>query len=624
MAATSKALPLLQRRAPSGIIRWLTTTDHKDIGIMYIITSILFFGVGGIEALIIRIQLARPENTVVTPEAYNQIFTMHGTTMVFLFGMPILIGIANYMVPLMIGARDMAFPRLNALSFWTLVLGGVIMYSSFLLGGAPDGGWFAYAPLTTKAYSPSHGMDFWALGIIVTGIGSIAGAINLVVTILNMRAPGMTLFKMPLFVWQMLVTAFLLLFAIPSLTVDSILLFLERNFSAPFFAANAGGDPLLWQHLFWFFGHPEVYILILPAFGIMSEVVPVFSQKPIFGYRAIVYSGILIGFLGFGVWAHHMFAVGMSPVADAIFSLSSMLIAIPTSIKIFSWIGTMWGGSLRFQTPLLYAIGMIAMFLIGGLSGITVAIVPIDLQVTDTYYVVAHFHYVLFGGTVFAAFAGIYYWFPKWTGKMLSETLGKWQFWIMLIGFNLTFMPMHLLGMDGMPRRVYTYGSGLGWDIWNELETIGSFIIAIAILIFIWNVVISMIKGKTAGNDPWDGFTLEWTTSSPPPRYDFAKIPTVHSLRPLWDQKHGADGNMPTETPKATARTEASLRPAITAADVAVAAAQIHMPAGSWAPLLLATGITILCYGMIYGVALAAAGIILSLASVIYWTWQKV
>ena len=455
----------------------MTTTNHKDIGTLYIVSAFFFFLVGGVEAMLIRLQLGTPDNTLLSPEAYNQVFTMHGTTMIFLFAMPVLVGFGNYVIPLMIGARDMAFPRLNALSYWLFLFGGIVLYSSFLLGGAPDAGWFAYAPLTIGQYSSSHGMDFWALGIIITGIASTAGAINFIVTILNMRAPGMGLFKMPLFVWQMLVTSFLMVFALPSLTVDSILLFVERNFGAVFYAANQGGDPLLWQHLFWFFGHPEVYILILPAFGVISEVIPVFSRKPIFGYGAIVYSGIAIGFLGFTVWAHHMFAVGLNPIADAIFSADSMIIAVPTSIKIFNWIATMWGGKLNIKTPLLFAIGFLAMFIIGGLSGVSLAVVPVDFQVTDTYYVVAHLHYVLFGGTVFAIFSGVYYWFPKLTGRLLNETIGKWHFWIMFAGFNITFFPMHILGLLGMPRRIYTYSAGQGWSLWNFLETIGAFII---------------------------------------------------------------------------------------------------------------------------------------------------
>ena len=608
--ATTAEVVVLRRRNITGVWRWLATTDHKDIGIMYIVSAMVFLLLAGIEALLMRIQLATPENTFLTPELYNQLFTMHGTTMIFLFGMPILVGISNYMVPLMIGARDMAFPRLNALSFWAFLFGGILMYSAFFLGGAPSAGWFAYAPLSVQD-NVVTGMDFWALGIILTGVGSIAGALNFVVTILNLRAPGMTLFKTPLFVWQVLVTGILILFAIPPLTVNSILLYLSRNFGANFFIYSAGGSPILWQHLFWFFGHPEVYILVLPAFGIMSEVVPVFSQKPIFGYRAIVYSGIFIGFLGFTVWAHHMFAVGMNVTADAAFSISSMIIAIPTSIKLFTWIATMWGGNIKFQTPMLFAVGMIAMFLIGGLTGISLAIVPLDQQFTNSYYVVAHFHYVLIGGTVMAVFAGIHYWFPKWTGRMLNETLGKWMFWILLIGFNLTFLPMHLLGMNGMPRRVWTYVSGMGWGPINFLETIGSFIIAVAILIFIWNVFASLRNGAIAGDDPWDAFTLEWTVSSPPPSYDFAEIPQVHGLRPLWDEKHPEAG-----TPKEAALAETGPQ--------ADKQAVIHMPGGSFFPILLAFGLVVFSYGMIYVAwAVAAVGIVIAFSGIVLWAWQR-
>jgi cytochrome c oxidase subunit I len=537
MGTTTEAIPL-SRPERSAFWSWIVSTNHKRIGLNYILTAFIFFGVGGIEAMLIRVQLAQPNNTVLSADAFNQFFTMHGTTMIFLFAMPMLVGFGNYVVPLMIGARDMVFPRLNALSYWLFLFGGLVLYSSFLLGGAPDAGWFAYAPLTINNFSQTHGMDFWTLGILLTGIGSTAGAINFIVTILNLRAPGMTFLKMPIFVWQILVTAFLILFAMPSLAVDSILLFVERNFGAPFYLAAQGGDPILWQHLFWFFGHPEVYILILPAFGLISEIIPVFSRKPIFGYAAIVFSGIAIGFLGFTVWAHHMFAVGMSPVADAIFSVDSMIIAVPTSIKIFNWIATMWGGHIDLKSPMLFAIGFIAMFIIGGLSGVSLATVPVDFQVEDSYYVVAHLHYVLFGGTVFAVFAGIFYWFPKITGRLMSERLGKWQFWTMLIGFNLTFFPMHILGLLGMPRRVYTYGSGLGWDIWNLIESIGAFVIAASMLIFLWNALKSLRQGEAAGADPWDGQTLEWTTSSPPAEYNFEKIPIVNSRRPLWDQKH--------------------------------------------------------------------------------------
>jgi cytochrome c oxidase subunit 1 len=505
----------------------------------------------------------------------------------------------------MIGARDMAFPRLNALSYWLFLLGGLLLYSSFLLGGAPNAGWFAYAPLTGTQFSQTHGMDFWALGIVMTGLGSTAGAINFIVTILNMRAPGMTFFKMPLFVWQILVTAFLILFAIPSLTVDSILLFFERNFGAPFYLASQGGNPLLWQHLFWFFGHPEVYILILPAFGIISEVLPVFSHKPIFGYGAIVYSGIAIGFLGFTVWAHHMFAVGMSPIADAVFSLDSMIIAVPTSIKIFNWIATMWGGKINVKAPLLFAVGFIAMFIIGGLSGVSLATVPVDFQVEDTYYVVAHLHYVLFGGTVLAVFSGIYYWFPKITGRLLNDTLGKWQFWTILVGFNLTFFPMHILGLLGMPRRVYTYGSGLGWDTLNLIETVGAFILAISVMIFLWNFYVSLRSGETAGNDPWDGHTLEWTTTSPPPSYNFAVIPTVHSRRPFWDQKYPGLSN----------KKSVSIDPVPMTGTHAV----IDLPDNSINPVITASGLLLASYGLIYTPWLVVVGIGVVFAGIVGW-----
>ncbi len=606
MTTTARALPLA-KRYDTGILRWVTTVNHKDIGVLYLVTAFTFFLVGGIESLLIRLQLGEPNNTLLSPEAYNQIFTMHGTTMIFLFVMPLMAGFGNYVVPLMIGARDMAFPRLNALSYWLFLFGGLLLYSSFLLGGAPDAGWFAYAPLTSTQYSPTHGMDFWVLGILMTGVGSTVGSLNFVVTILNLRAPGMKMTKMPMFVWQQLVTSFIILFALPSLTVAATLLFLQRNFSAPFYLAPQGGDPLLWQHLFWFFGHPEVYILILPAFGIISEVLPVFSRKPIFGYSAVAYSGVAIGFLGFTVWAHHMFAVGLNPIADAIFSLDSMIIAIPTSVKIFNWIATIWGGKINFKAPFLFAVGFIAMFIIGGLSGVSLATVPIDFQVEDTYYVVAHLHYVLFGGSVFAIFAGIYYWFPKITGRLLSDRVGKLHFWIMFIGFNLTFFPMHILGLLGMPRRIYTYGSQYGWDTLNLLETIGAFIIALSILTFLWNLFTSLRGGEKAGNDPWDAHTLEWTTTSPPPAYNFAAIPTVHSRRPFWDQKypHLADEKNTPATPAA---------PAI--------AAIPHLPAGSFNPIIIALGLAATFYAMIFMLPLAIIGIVIVLVGIIGWVLE--
>src|SRR5258708_948034 len=525
---------------------WLMTTDHKKIGLMYIVTAFFFFLVGGVEALLIRTQWAVPNGKVLSPEVYNQIFTMHGTTMIFLFVMPMLTGFGNYIVPLMIGARDMAFPRLNAFGYWIVLFGGLFLNSSFLFNAAPNGGWFMYAPLSEtaagcgNAYMCTPGMnaDFWLLGVLLLGIASISGSLNFVVTILKMRAPGMTLNRMPLFTWMTLVTAFLLLFALPSLTAASVLLLLDRHLGTHFYQFASGGDPLLWQHLFWSFGHPEVYILILPVFGMISEILPVFSRKPIFGYTFIAWSGVAIGFLSFTVWAHHMFAVGLPPIAQAFFATSTTLIAIPTAVKIFNWIATVWGGKVILNAPMLFALGFIAMFLIGGLNGAALAVVPFDYQVTDSYFVVAHLHYVLFGGSVFGIFGGIYYWVPKMTGRFLGDRLGQVQFWLMMIGVNLTFFPMHLLGLLGMPRRIYTYPANLGWNLDNLLATIGAFIIAVSVLVFLWNLFVSLGNGQKAGNDPWDAFTLEWDTSSPPAHYNFLTIPTVRSRRPFYDKKN--------------------------------------------------------------------------------------
>ena len=535
-----------ERLSQTPVGAWITTTDHKKIGVMYMFTGFFFFLVGGVEALLIRTQLAVPNNTLLTPDLYNQIFTMHGTTMIFLFVMPFLTGLGNYIVPLMIGARDMAFPRLNALGYWLVLCAGIFMNLSFFLGGAPNAGWFSYAPLTEAVNcnrggalcSPGTNMDFWILGIQILGAASIVGALNFVVTILRLRAPGLTINRMPLFTWMTLITSFLLLFAIPSLTAASGFLFLDRHLGTHFYQYAFGGDPLLWQHLFWSFGHPEVYILILPAFGITSEVLPVFSRKPIFGYTFVAWSGVAIGFLSFTVWAHHMFAVGLPITAQAFFATTTTLIAIPTAVKIFNWVGTVYGGKIRLTVAMYFAIGFVAMFLIGGLNGAALAIVPFDYQVTDSYFVVSHIHYVLFGGTALAVFSALFYWFPKMSGKYLNETLGKIQFWTVIIGLNLAFFPMHLLGLLGMPRRIYTYASNGSWDQLNLLSTLGAYIIALGVLLFVINFFWSMIAGQKAPDDPWDAFTLEWMTSSPPAVYNFKTIPTVRSRRPFYDAKH--------------------------------------------------------------------------------------
>jgi cytochrome c oxidase subunit I len=590
-AAVRRPGGILRRpRATTGAWSWLTTVDHKKIGIMYCVTAFIFFLVGGLEALLIRAQLARPDGTVLSASAYNQIFTMHGLTMIFLVVMPLGVGLMNYLVPLMIGARDVAFPRLNAFSYWVFALGGIFLYSSFILGGAPDGGWFGYAPLNQQL--PSHGMTFYSIGLQILGVASLAGAINFIVTILNMRAPGMTMMRMPVFVWMSLVTSFLLLFAMPVIAVALFQLMFDRVYQANFYTVANGGDPVLWQHLFWLFGHPEVYILILPAMGIVSEILPTFARKPLFGYAAIVFAGAAIGFMGWGVWAHHMFAVGLGPVATSAFALSTMFIAVPTGVKIFNWLGTIWGGSIRFRTPFLFAIGFVAMFVIGGLSGVTHSIVPHDLEQTDTYYIVAHFHYVLFGGAMFALMAAFYYWWPKVFGHALGERLGKTHFWLWFIGFNLTFGPFHLLGLSGMPRRIYTYPDGMGWNFWNMLSTIGAYLIAFSVLVFIANVALSRRRAEPAGADPWDGRTLEWATSSPPPEYNFAEIPVVRDRDAFWDRKY-------VQPPEGAPR-----RVLAGGADVQHEKGHeehhIHMPSPSYFPIVGALGLPVLGYGAVY------------------------
>ena len=572
---------------------WITTVDHKRIGILYGVSAFIFFLFGGVQALLIRAQLAVPNGDVVDAQLFNQLFTMHALTMIFLAIMPLGAALFNYMIPLMIGARDVAFPRLNALSYWMFLFGALLLLSSFVFGGAPDTGWFAYAPISGPGYSGS-GMDFYVVGLLILGLSSLAAALNFAVTIINMRAPGMTMMRLPVFIWMTFVVMFLLILALPVLTVALIQMLFDRQFTTSFFIPEGGGDPILWQHLFWVFGHPEVYILILPAMGIVSEVLPTFSRKPLFGYATIVFAGIAIGFLGWAVWSHHMFTTGLGAVQQAVFSASTMVIGIPTGIKVFNWLATMWGGNIRFTTAMYFAVGFIALFTIGGISGVMHAAPSIDQQQQDTYFIVAHLHYVLVGGSLFGLFSGLYYWWPKMTGRLLGETLGKINFWLMFVGMNLAFFPMHFLGVGGMPRRIYTYDSGLGWELWNMVATIGAFMLALGVLFFVINVARTMQRPKDAGNNPWDGATLEWATTSPPPEHDFDVIPAVRSREPLWyDRDHGLTQPEPES------------------------GTHIHLPPPSYYPVIIAFGVLLLGIGPVSHLAITALGV----PVIIYGAW---
>jgi cytochrome c oxidase subunit 1 len=527
---------------------WITTVDHKRIGILYIVFALFFLLIGGIEASMMRIQLMRANMDFVSPQVFNRLFTMHGTTMIFFFAMPIVFGLANYLVPLMIGARDMAFPRLNAFSFWMTALGGLLLYYSLIganglygAGNAPDVGWFAYAPLTSQTFSLGHSTDYWTISLLISGIGSIGSSINIVATVFSMRCPGMTLGRMPLMVWLFLTMAGLVLIAVSPLTAAQAMLMLDRFLGAHFFDTQAGGSAVIWMHFFWIFGHPEVYVLAIPAFGIASEVIPVFSRKAIFGYPVMVAATVGIAFISVSVWAHHMFTIGMSAAGNTFFVLSTMAIAVPTGIKIFNWLATMWGGKIQFKTPMLFCAGFLFQFLVAGLTGVMLAVAPFDWQLGGSYFVVAHFHYVIVGGILFCLLAAFHYWYPKMSGRMYDERLGHLTFWLLVIGFHLTFDFMHIPGLLGMPRRIYTYEAGRGWDVWNFIVTVGVVFQAAAILVFAFNMIWSYFRGKTAGADPWDAWTLEWSTNSPPPVYNFAVVPTVKSRRPLWDLKHPED-----------------------------------------------------------------------------------
>ncbi|HKZ18806.1 MAG TPA: cytochrome c oxidase subunit I [Acidimicrobiia bacterium] len=641
--AAEKATTIFRRpRAETGFWSWITTVDHKRIGILYGYTAFIFFVIGGAEALLLRIHLASAESNVLSAADYNGLFTTHGLTMIFLVVMPMSAAFMNYLLPLMIGARDVAFPRLNALSYWIFLFGGIFLYSGLLFsavaaplgvvpgipgnldpsdarsfGALPDGGWFMYQPNAGQEFSPSLAIDFAALGLQILGIASLISAVNFIVTFFNLRAKGMRLLRVPVFIWMTVVVAFLLLFSLPIIAIALFMVTFDRQFGTLFFDATAGGDPILWQHLFWLFGHPEVYILILPAMGIVSEIIPVFSRKPLFGYAAVVFAGAGIAFLGFGVWAHHMFSSGITTVAQVGFGLTTMTIAIPTGVKIFNWMGTMWLGRLQLKTPMWFAIGFLTMFTIGGLSGVTHAVVPSDWQQTDTYYIVAHFHYVLFGGAIFGLFGGLYYWFPKISGRMMNDRLGKVHFWLWLLGFNMTFAPMHWLGLQGMIRRTWRYDPSL--EAWNRIVSVGAFIIAIGLLVFIYNFRTSKRRGEIAGMDPWDARTLEWSIPNPTPAFNFAEVPIVHGLDEFWHQKYTEDKTgRPIRKPEAdeqiTRLEEIGLNPP----------EPVHLPNPSYFPVVMAAGLPLIAYGIIFhrsiaGKALIVLGVVIALAALIGW-----
>ena len=607
------------------ILGFFTTVDHKRIGMRYLYTSFAFFFVAGLLALVMRAQLAEADNSVLSPDAYNQLFTMHGTTMIFLFNTPVLAGFGNYLLPLMIGARDMAFPRLNAFSYWVFLFSGLFMYSSFLVGKAPNGGWFAYTPLTDATYSPGLNLDFWGLGIIFVGLSSTAGAVNFIVTTFKMRAPGMTLNRLPMFVWSLLGMAFMIVFAFPAVTVSSALLEADRLFGTAFFVPARGGSVLLYQHLFWFWGHPEVYILFLPATGMISMIIPVFSRRPLAGYFWVAASLMAIAFISFGVWVHHMFATGAPAEALGVFSAASLVIAIPSAIQYFAWIGTMWGGGIRLRPPMLFALGFLLIFLLGGITGVMVAAIPFDLQVTDSYFIVAHFHYVLNGAVVFPIFGALYYWLPKMTGRMLSDRLGRWSFWTMFIGFNVTFFPMHLLGLMGMPRRVWTFDSGLGWGALNLVVSLGSVVFGAGTGLTLVNFFWSRRRGAEAGPNPWGADSLEWATSSPPPEYNFAAVPIVDSRHPLWDQRvlpvGQADGD---EAGRAVSVEGAHDRVAVVSTGFdAWTEGGARVPLPTIVPFVVAVGIAVFFVGLLVSAVLVLTiGVVVGLGALAVWTWR--
>jgi cytochrome c oxidase subunit 1/cytochrome c oxidase subunit I+III len=606
-----------------GLVGWLTTCDHKRIGILYFFTSLAFFAAGGIEALLMRTQLIGPDQRLLSPDAYDQMFTLHGVTMIFLFVIPMSTGaFGNYLLPLMIGARDMAFPRMNALSYWIYLASGLFIYTGLFLGQAPDAGWFDYVPLASKQFSPDAGIDFYALGLIFNSVSSTAAAVNFIVTIFKLRAPSMSLNRMPLFCYAFLAVSFALVFALPPLTAACMLLELDRRLGFDFYNVAAGGEPLLWQHLFWIFGHPEVYIIILPAFGIATAIIPTFTRRRMVAFPMVAVAEILVAFIGFGVWAHHMFAVGLPTVTTIYFAAASLIIVIPSGIQLFAWITTIVTGTPIFKTPLLWILGFIVLFIIGGLTGVMFAAIPFDQQAHDTYFVVAHFHYVIFGAAVFPILGGIHYWFPKVTGRLYHEGAGQASFWLTFAGTMLTFFPMHIVGLLGMPRRNYTYAPNLGWTGLNLVETIGSYILAAGLVLMVANLAVSRFRGPPAGNDPWGGDTLEWSTTSPPRPYNFPVIPTVTSPYAMWDRKDRerdeerlARGEMTLEHGHET--------PAVTTLDARLEEI-LDMPSDSWAPISLAAALAGIFVMLLTGhvtTALVFAG----LAAVVLaaWHWKE-
>ena len=620
----SQSSQILQKswEGPGGIAGWLSTVDHKEIGKRYLVTAFLFLIIGGLEAAVMRAQLAQPNEHLLTPEQYAQLFTMHGVTMIFLYAMPVLSGFSNYLWPLLLGSRDMAFPRLNALSYWVFLFAGIFLYVSFPLGKAPDDGWFNYVPYASRAFNPGPNIDVYALGMVLLGISTTVGAINFIVTLLRLRAPGMSINRVPILIWGTLTASVGNLFAVPAVSLAFFMLWMDRQFGTHFFDASAGGQPLLWQHLFWMFGHPWVYAIVLPAMGIVSDGLPTFCRRPLVGYTPVALATVTAMALGFGVWVHHMFATGLPVIAMSYFSATSMLITIPSSVAVFSWIATIWTGRPVFTSAFLFFAGFVLLFVIGGLSGFMTAAVPVDLQLTHTYFIVAHLHYTIIGINVFPVVGGIFYWFPKFTGRLMNEKLGKWTFWVMFIGFNVGFFPMHILGLAGMPRRIYTYAEGLGWGPLNLIVTLGSYLFAIGVLLFLVNVFVSLKRGKPAGDNPWDGPSLEWSTSSPPPVYNFAVIPTVASRYPLWEARlHQGDDRSSTQEGFLLDKGRETLGTTSLDAEPDVI---LKMPSDAYSPLLLALALAALFIGALLHSwwLLAAALVVITLAS-IAWLWPQ-